>query len=66
MPKKKIAISIDPELYAWLQHEVNSEERTFASMSHAIEYCIAYLKKDREFELAERGKKNKQHARGFS
>jgi hypothetical protein len=35
-------------------------------MSHAIEYCIAYLKKDREFELAERGKKNKQHARGFS
>ena len=54
MPKKKIAISIDQELYGWLRHEVDSEERTFASMSHAIEYCIAYLKKDRDFELAKK------------
>jgi Arc/MetJ-type ribon-helix-helix transcriptional regulator len=51
MAKKKIAISIDQELYDWLRREVDSDERTFASMSHAIEYCIAYLKKDREFEL---------------
>jgi Arc/MetJ-type ribon-helix-helix transcriptional regulator len=54
MPKKKIAISIDQELYDWLKCEVNSDERKFASMSHAIEYCIAYLKKDREFELAKK------------
>lgn len=57
MSKRKITISIDPELYDWLQHEVDSDERTFASISHAIEYCIAYLKKDREFELAKKGKK---------
>jgi Arc/MetJ-type ribon-helix-helix transcriptional regulator len=57
MPKKKIAISIDQELYDWLKRQVDSDERTFASMSHAIEYCIAYLKKDREFELARKPKK---------
>jgi hypothetical protein len=51
MAKKKIAISIDQELYDWLKNEVDSEERTFASISHAIEYCIAYLKKDKDFEL---------------
>ncbi len=51
MTKKKIAISIDQELYDWLKNEVDSEERTFASISHAIEYCIAYLKKDKDFEL---------------
>lgn len=55
--KKKIAISIDQELYDWLKHEVESEERTFASMSHAIEYCIAYLKKDKEFEMPKKDKK---------
>jgi hypothetical protein len=59
MAKKKIAISIDQELYDWLKHEVDSEERTFASISHAIEYCIAYLKKDKEFELP--NKLKKQH-----
>jgi len=57
MAKKKIAISIDEELYDWLKRQVDSEERTFASMSHAIEYCVAYLKKDREFELARKAKK---------
>ncbi len=57
MAKKKIAISIDQELYDWLKHEVDSEERTFASISHAIEYCIAYLKKDKEFELPKKTKK---------
>jgi hypothetical protein len=57
MTKKKIAISIDQELYDWLKGEVDSEQRTFASMSHAIEYCIAYLKKDYEFELTEKAKK---------
>ena len=51
MTKKKIAISIDQELYDWLKNQVDSEERTFASISHAIEYCIAYLKKDKDFEL---------------
>jgi Arc/MetJ-type ribon-helix-helix transcriptional regulator len=51
MPKKKITISIDEKLYDWLKHQVDSEERTFASISHAIEYCIAYLKKDKDFEL---------------
>ena len=51
MPKKKIAISIDQDLYEWLKHEVDSEEYRFASISHAIEYCIAYLKKDKEFQL---------------
>jgi hypothetical protein len=56
MPKKKIAISIDQELYDWLKNEVDSETRTFASISHAIEYCIAYLKKDKEFELPKKGK----------
>jgi hypothetical protein len=56
MPKKKIAISIDQELYDWLKNEVDSEDRTFASISHAIEYCIAYLKKDKEFELPKKGK----------
>ena len=53
MTKKKIAISIDQELYDWLKRQVDSEDRTFASMSHAIEYCIAYLKKDKDFEIAE-------------
>jgi Arc/MetJ-type ribon-helix-helix transcriptional regulator len=57
MAKKKLAISIDQELYDWLKRQVDSEERTFASMSHAIEYCIAYLKKDREFKLVPKGKK---------
>jgi len=57
MTKKKIAISIDQELYDWLKGEVDSEERTFASMSHAIEYCIAYLKKDYEFELTKKAKR---------
>ena len=57
MTKKKIAISIDQELYDWLKRQVDSEERTFASMSHAIEYCIAYLKKDKEFELPKKVKK---------
>jgi Arc/MetJ-type ribon-helix-helix transcriptional regulator len=52
MRKKKIAISIDQDLYDWLKREVDSEDRKFASMSHAIEYCIAYLKKDRDFEFA--------------
>ncbi len=51
MTKKKIAISIDQELYDWLKAQVDSEDRRFASMSHAIEYCIAYLKKDKDFEL---------------
>ena len=54
MPKKKIAISIDQDLYDWLRDEVNSEDHKFSSMSHAIEYCIAYLKKDREFKLADK------------
>ena len=54
MAKKKIAISLDQELYDWLKREVDSDARTFASMSHAIEYCIAYLKKDRDFELAKK------------
>ncbi len=58
MPKKKIGISIDQDLYDWLKREVDSEEHKFASMSHAIEYCVAYLKKDREFELANRGADN--------
>lgn len=57
MRKKKIAISIDQELYDWLKGQVDSEERTFASMSHAIEYCIAYLKKDYDFELTKKAKK---------
>jgi Arc/MetJ-type ribon-helix-helix transcriptional regulator len=57
MTKKKIAISIDQELYDWLKSEVDSEDRTFASMSHAIEYCIAYLKKDYDFELTKKVKK---------
>jgi hypothetical protein len=52
MPKKKITISIDEDLCVWLRNEVNSEDHTFSSMSHAIEYCIAYLKKDKEFRLA--------------
>jgi|GEM_PF-1889020 len=51
MTKKRIAISIDQELYNWLKRQVDSEDRTFASMSHAIEYCVAYLKKDKDFEL---------------
>jgi hypothetical protein len=51
MPKKKIGISIDEKLYDWLKNQVDSEDRTFASISHAIEYCIAYLKKDKDFEL---------------
>ncbi len=50
MPKKKIGISIDEKLYDWLKDQVDSEDRTFASISHAIEYCIAYLKKDKDFE----------------
>lgn len=54
MPKKKIAISIDQELYDWLKSEVDSEERKFASMSHAIEYCVAYLKKDYDFEATKK------------
>jgi Arc/MetJ-type ribon-helix-helix transcriptional regulator len=58
MTKKKIAISIDQELYDWLRTEVDSEKRTFASMSHAIEYCIAYLKKDYDFELTKKSKKS--------
>jgi Arc/MetJ-type ribon-helix-helix transcriptional regulator len=57
MTKKKIAISIDQELYNWLRSQVDSEERTFASMSHAIEYCIAYLKKDYDFELTKKARK---------
>ena len=57
MAKKKIAISIDQELYDWLKRQVDSEDRTFASMSHAIEYCIAYLKKDYDFEIAKKGKR---------
>ncbi len=52
MPKKKIGISIDQDLYDWLRREVDSEERKFSSISHAIEYCIAYLKKDKEFRLS--------------
>jgi Arc/MetJ-type ribon-helix-helix transcriptional regulator len=58
MTKKKITISIDQELYAWLKSEVDSEDRTFASISHAIEYCIAYLKKDYDFELTKKGKRS--------
>jgi Arc/MetJ-type ribon-helix-helix transcriptional regulator len=54
MPKKKITISIDQDLCNWLKEEVNSEDHKFSSMSHAIEYCIAYLKKDIEFKLAEK------------
>jgi Arc/MetJ-type ribon-helix-helix transcriptional regulator len=54
MPKKKLTISIDHDLCDWLHNEVNSEDHKFSSMSHAIEYCIAYLKKDREFKLAEK------------
>ena len=56
--KKKIAISIDQGIYDWLKAEVDSEDRTFASMSHAIEYCIAYLRKDKEFELLNKAKKH--------
>jgi Arc/MetJ-type ribon-helix-helix transcriptional regulator len=54
MPKKKITISVDQDLCDWLKNEVNSEDHQFSSMSHAIEYCIAYLKKDREFKLADK------------
>jgi Arc/MetJ-type ribon-helix-helix transcriptional regulator len=52
MPKTKIAISLDKDLYDWLKREVDSEDHKFSSMSHAIEYCIAYLKKDKDFEHA--------------
>ena len=58
MKKKKIAISIDQGIYDWLKAEVDSEDHTFASMSHAIEYCIAYLRKDKEFELLNKAKKH--------
>ncbi len=59
MTKKKITISIDEDLYDWLKSEVDSEDRKFSSMSHAIEYCIAYLKKDREFILADKDAGNR-------
>jgi Arc/MetJ-type ribon-helix-helix transcriptional regulator len=58
MTKKKITISIDQELYDWLKGEVNSKDKTFASMSHAIEYCIAYLKKDYDFEATKKVKRS--------
>ncbi len=56
MPKKKLTISIDQDLCDWLKDEVNSEDHKYSSMSHAIEYCIAYLKKDKEFKLADKTK----------
>lgn len=59
MPKKKISISIDQDLYEWLTREVDSEERKYSSISHAIEYCIAYLKKDKEFELSDKRASNR-------
>ncbi len=59
MPKKKISISIDQDLYDWLTREVDSEERKYSSISHAIEYCIAYLKKDKEFKLSDNRSSNR-------
>ena len=39
-PKVKIGISIDPELYEWLQQRTGSG-REFASISHAVERSVA-------------------------
>jgi Arc/MetJ-type ribon-helix-helix transcriptional regulator len=46
MPKLKVTITLDPELYTWIEQEV--KKRRFASVSHAIEYALTRLKEEEE------------------
>jgi Arc/MetJ-type ribon-helix-helix transcriptional regulator len=41
--KKKISVSIDEDLLAWVDAEI--EKKTFASISHAINLSLNELKK---------------------
>ena len=36
--KKKISVAIDEELFEWIEKQV--QERRFASVSHAVNYCV--------------------------
>jgi len=56
-PKVKIGISLDADLYEWLQ-ENTGVGQDFASISHAIERIVARYRT----ELAQRS--TREHARG--
>ncbi len=41
--KKKTSITLDSQLQLWVQKKI--QEKKFASVSHAVEYALAELKK---------------------
>ncbi len=43
--KEKISVSVEPQLLEWVDEQVNSKR--FASRSHAIEYALARLKREK-------------------
>lgn len=47
---KRLQITLDDDLYAWLTEEV--KEMRFGSYSHAINYALKRLREDTEKEKA--------------
>ncbi len=41
MPKKRLTITVDPEIMAWVERRVKN--KIFASISHGFEYAIHHL-----------------------
>ena len=44
--KIKISVALSPEILEWVDEQI--ENRIFANRSHAIEYALFKLKKERE------------------
>ena len=49
---KRLQITLDDDLYAWLTEEIG--EMRFGSYSHAINYALKCLREEVEREKAER------------
>ena len=44
MGKRKVTVSIDEELFKWIEEQI--KEKRFAGISHAIEYALFKLMKE--------------------
>ena len=46
MGKRKVTVSIDEELFKWIEEQI--KEKRFAGISHAIEYALFKLMKEEQ------------------
>jgi len=49
MPRKKRTITLPQDVLDWIDKEIK-EKRRFGSLSHAIEYCVYKVMREKEEE----------------